>query len=177
MLLFVAVAVFACALVSAGAAATPRPLIEPNGIGGVQFGIPKALAVSELSRVLGQQPSARFVNNGCGPRYSEAVWGHLYVEFRLGRFTGYRYLESGWAANRAGKKPVASTSPLLATSKGITLGSTLGQVRAAYGRLDLVGTDRWQARNGLIFYDNAERQPPPASSRIIEIKIGTCGDY
>jgi hypothetical protein len=174
--LLLAGGVFACALVSASAATTARPLIEPTGIGSVHFGIAKAQAVSELSRLLGK-PSARFVNSGCGPRYTETAWRHLYVEFRLGRFNGYRYIENGWPADRFGKKPAVSTRPLIATSKGITLGSTLGQVRAAYGRLDLVGTDRWQASNGLIFYDNAERQPPPASSRIIEIKIGTCGDY
>jgi hypothetical protein len=171
-----AVAVFACTLVSVSVAATPRPLLEPTGIGSVRFGISEAQAVSELSRVLGK-PSARFVSSGCGPRYTEAAWGHLYVEFRLGRFVGYRYIENGWPATRFGEKPIASARPLLATSRGITLGSTLGQVRAASGRLELVGTDRWQARDGLIFYDNAKRQPPPASSRIIEIKIGTCGDY
>jgi hypothetical protein len=32
-------------------------------------------------------------------------------------------------------------------------------------------------RNGLIFYDSATREPPPASSWIVEIKIGTCGDF
>jgi hypothetical protein len=171
-----AIAVLAWALVSVSAAANPRPLLEPSGIGGVHFGIPKAQTVSELSRLLGK-PSARFINSGCGPRYTEAAWGHLYAEFRLGRFSGYRYLESGWPASRFGKKPVTSTAPLLATPDGITLESTLGQLRAASGRLALVGTDRWQASDGLIFYDNAERQPPPASSRIVEIKVGTCGDY
>jgi len=170
------VGLFASAVVVEGSAATSRPLIQPTGIGSVDFGTPKAQAVSELSRLLGK-PSARFVDGGCGPRYTEAAWGHLYVEFRLGRFTGYRYIENGWPADRFGKKRVPSMLPLLSTARGITLGSTLGQVRTAYGRLNLIGTDRWQTKNGLIFYDNAEHQPPAASSRIIEIKIGTCGDY
>ena len=29
----------------------------------------------------------------------------------------------------------------------------------------------------VVFVDNAERLPAPPSSRIIEIKLGTCGDY
>jgi hypothetical protein len=29
----------------------------------------------------------------------------------------------------------------------------------------------------LIFYDNAERDPEPAGARIVEIKVGTCGDF
>lgn len=64
----------------------------------------------------------------------------------------------------------------LATPRGIGLGSTLGRVRAAYGRLDLVGTDRWRSSDGLVFVDDAEHDPPPPSSRIVEIKTGTCGD-
>jgi|GEM_PF-3450899 len=67
--------------------------------------------------------------------------------------------------------------PALRTANGITLGSTLGELRAAYGRLDLIGADRWRTAGGLVFYDDAARDPPPASSRIVEIKSGTCGDF
>jgi hypothetical protein len=67
--------------------------------------------------------------------------------------------------------------PRLSTSRRITLGSTLAQVQRAYPRLHAGGTDMWRAGNGLVFMDNAARDPEPASSRIIEIKIGTCGDF
>lgn len=30
---------------------------------------------------------------------------------------------------------------------------------------------------GLVFYDDALHDPEPPSSRIVEIKIGTCGDF
>ena len=60
---------------------------------------------------------------------------------------------------------------------GITLGSTLGQLRAAYGALRFVGVDKWQAQNGLAFADAAEHDPEPPSSQIIEVKIWTCGDF
>lgn len=158
--------------VSAGAPA-PRPLLRTTGIGGVRFGTPKAKTVWELTALLGK-PSAPFVNSGCGRRLSETAWGHLYVEFRSGRFTGYRYIESGWPMSRSGR---LNKRPYLSTTRGVELGSTLGRLRRAYGRLDLVGADRWMVRGGLIFYDDAERDPPPVSSRIVEIKIGTCGDF
>jgi hypothetical protein len=33
------------------------------------------------------------------------------------------------------------------------------------------------AGGGVIFYDDTLRDPLPASSRIVGIKIGTCGDF
>jgi hypothetical protein len=68
-------------------------------------------------------------------------------------------------------------SPRLATSRGITLGSTLAQLRRAYTVLHPVGTDKRQAGNGLVFVDDAKHDPEPPTSHIIEIKIGTCGDF
>jgi len=67
--------------------------------------------------------------------------------------------------------------PLLRTATGISLGDTLGRLRAAYGSLRVIGTDRWESPDGLVFYDNAKHDPVPPSSRVIEIKIGTCGDF
>ncbi len=166
-----------CALAAAAShGAVPKPLIGPAGIGGVRFGLAKAATISELTALLGP-PSARFVNSGCGPRNTETAWGHLYVEFRVGRFSGYRYIENGWPPTRLGTKPRPSFLPRLATSKGITLGSTLSRLSRAYGRLDLVGTDRWMVRGDLIFDNDSKTEPPAGSSRIIEINIGTCGDF
>jgi hypothetical protein len=119
------------------------------------------------------------INSGCGGRYTEVAWGHLYVEFRDRRLTGFRYMRGTWLPQRRGVRPpdFRLLQPKLATSTGISLGSTLAQLRSAYGGLSLVGTDRWQTDGGLIFYDDARREPPPPSSRIIEIKYGTCGDF
>jgi hypothetical protein len=100
------------------------------------------------------------------------------VEFRDGRLSGFRYMRTAWLqAKQSRKATPLSRLPKLTTSKGISLGSTLGRLRSAYRRLDLVGADRWQTPDGLIFYDDAQREPPPSSSRIIEIKYGTCGDF
>jgi hypothetical protein len=167
------VGAFVAALAIAG---HPAPVLSGHGIGDVRFGLSKAQTVDELTALFGQ-PSRRFVNDGCGPRYTEVAWGHLFVEFRLGTFSGFRYIEGGWPPRRAGAKIVRSDRPLLSTPSRVTLGSTLGALRAAYGHLAFVGTDRWKAPEGLIFYDNAERDPEPASARIVEIKVGTCGDF
>jgi hypothetical protein len=64
------------------------------------------------------------------------------------------------------------------TSEGMSVGSTLAQVRARYGMLEIVGTDRWRTRDGLVFYISyLVTQPAPPNSRITEIKYGTCGDW
>ena len=67
--------------------------------------------------------------------------------------------------------------PRLATSTGITLGSTLAQLRAAYDGLQRVGADSRRAPSGLVFVDDARRDPERPGSRIVEIKVGTCGDF
>jgi len=143
-------------------------VLSAHGIGGVHFGLPQDRAVGALTALFGQ-PSRRFANSGCRPRYTEVAWGHLYAEFRLGRFSGFRYLEDGWPPLRYGVKIVRSDLPRPTTPRGVTLGSTVRQLRAAYGRLDLVGTDRYRSPDGLFFAD--------ARSRIVEVKTGTCGDF
>jgi hypothetical protein len=65
----------------------------------------------------------------------------------------------------------------LATAEGISLGSTLLQLRSAYGDVRFIGVDRWQAANGVVFVVDAAREPEPPSSEVVEIKFGTCGDF
>jgi hypothetical protein len=70
--------------------------VKPNGIGAVRFGANKPRALAALRALLGA-PSARGVNTGCGPRYTEVAWGDLVAEFRANAFSGYRYRKAGWS--------------------------------------------------------------------------------
>ena len=170
-----------------GAAASPPDhsgvgarLLSPGGIGVARFGQAKAQVVESLTAVLGK-PGWQGPNTGCGPRYNEVEWGELVAEFRLGSFSGYRYLKGGWPLTTPGSPsgPTSSQSrgPYLATAKGISLGSTLGDVRSAYGKLSFIGVDKWRPAKGIVFVVNAEHEPEPPSSRVTEIKFGTCGDF
>lgn len=157
----------------------PTAVLTSQGIGPAHFGEPKTLVVRQLTHLLGP-PVTSVVSAGCGPRYSEVEWGDdLAVEFRLGVFSGYRYLDGGLLRNYTSNAQIESlpVAPRLFVAGGVTLGSTLGEVRSAFGPLRLVGTNRNQSSSGFIFYDDAESFPDPSSSHIIEIKIGTCGDY
>jgi hypothetical protein len=164
---------------TARATASSAARLAPDGIGSVRFGLPKGRAVASLSDLFGA-PAAQGVNTGCGPRYTEVAWGDLVAEFRSKTFSGYRYVAGGYPLTTPGspREPrQKAVFPRLATSRGITLRSTLAQLRQAYTALHSVGTNRWQAGNGLVFVDHAQHDPEPPSSHIIEIKIGTCGDF
>jgi hypothetical protein len=171
-----AVAFVLCVGATSALARGETPLLSGRGIGDTHFGARKTRAVRELSTVLGR-PSRRF--EGCGPTVTEVEWGHLYVEFWRGKFSGFRYMQGAWSSSGAvSGSRVSPLRPHLATSAGITLGSTLRQLRERYPRLTLVGTDRWQNHAGIIFSVSfATRQPPSPNSRITEIKYGTCGDW
>lgn len=174
-----ALVVVLAAAVGPASAKEGTPVLSAHGIGAVRFGTEKAVAVGTLTRLLGQS-SRRFVSDGCGPSYyTEVEWGHLYVEFRRGRLSGFRYMRGAWTKRGVGYgADRRELRPRLAAANGITLGSTLQQLRHAEGRLRLVGTDRWQSRQGLVFYASfSTPQPPPPTSRITEIKVGTCGDF
>jgi len=163
-----------------GSSGSPGPgavtRLSSEGIGGVRIGSSKAQTVAALTRLFGP-PTRRFVSSGCGSAVTEVAWRHLYAEFRLGTFTGFRYVAGSIQPWSAGRPSEASVRPRLATALGISIGSTLAQLRERYGRLTPVGTARWESSDGLVFYDNAARFPDPGGSRIDEIKFGTCGDF
>jgi hypothetical protein len=167
------------AALGSGSTLSP-PTLGPDGIGPVRFGMTKLNAVAGLSDLLGA-PSARGVNTGCGPRYTEVEWGDLVAEFRLSTFSGFRYLTGGWPITTPSSpreaSPPRALFPKLATSERISLGNTLAQLRVAYGVLRFVGTDRWRSLNGLVFVDDAKPIGEPRLRHIIEIKVKTCGDF
>ncbi len=172
----VALVLGSSAVAALPAAANPGANLGANGIGSVHFGLAKAEAVRELSSLFGK-PTARGIDTGCGPRWTEVFYGDdLEAEFTGSTFTGYRY-KAGIERDLGPPSvhPKAGT-PRLATALGITLGSTLRQVRSHY-QLHLSGAGRWHAGN-LMFYSDAQRSPAPLSSRIFEIKtMSACGDY
>jgi hypothetical protein len=175
-----AAAVVSAALLLAAAAGAAPVALGPRGIGAVQLGLPELKAVKELTHLLGA-PSARGVNTGCGRRYTEVEWGDLVAEFRLGTFSGFRYINGGYPLTTPGS-PREPSRPRtvfrkLATAMGIALGSTIAQLRTAYGSIRLVGADRWRTHNGLVFVDDAKPISTARLRHIIEIKFGTCGDF
>jgi hypothetical protein len=164
-----AVLVFAlCCIGLAGAvptgAASPfnrLVTLEGDGLGTVRIGISERAATRELSADLGT-PSARPAS-GCGGPYRDVEWHDLIVQFKGGRFTGYRY----WVA-----QPRVAVEPRLRTRRGITVGSTFGQLRRAYV-LTQTGTDFWSAQ-GLTFGLSGLAYPSPPSAPVYEVKVTVC---
>jgi hypothetical protein len=152
--------------------------LGPDGIGSVRFGLPKAQAVDALRGEFGA-PTWRGINSACGPNWTEVTWDDLAAEFRQGKFSGYRYASARQIQGEFGSPttPTRPGYPQLATTKGISLRSTLAAVRAVY-QLHHAGAGRWHSNNGLIFVSNARHDPAPLSSRIREIKTSeACGNF
>jgi len=155
------------------------PELRVDGVGSATFGVSKAQAVASLTRALGK-PSAEGTSKACGPRFTEVAWHDLIAEFRTGKFTGYRFLEGGWPLwTSRSLHRVAVTrppAPPLRTVRGITLGSTLRQLRAAYGTLERSGAVQWTAPDGLSFIESSTvANPRSPADKIVEIHVGTCG--
>jgi hypothetical protein len=157
------------------------PALDSNEIANVHFGLSKAKAVAAIQASLGK-PNATGINTGCGPAVTEVAWHDLIAEFQHGTLTGYRYVSGGYPLTTAGSPhdPVAPTSrtPALTTARGITLGSTLRQLRAAYPGLIQSGALKWTAPNGLVFIEAPQTSKPTSpTATIAEIKTRTCGDF
>jgi hypothetical protein len=143
--------------------ATKRLVLDSNGIADVHFGLPKTKTVAALQASLGK-PNATGTNTGCGPAVTEVAWHDLIAEFRHGTFTGYRYVSGGYPLTTAGSPhdPVSPMprTPALTTARGITLGSTLRELRAAYPGLIQSGALKWTAPNGLVFVEASQTNKP-----------------
>jgi len=138
-----------------------HPTLQGDGLGGLQFGTTERVATRELTAQLGAptgHPAA-----GCVGGYSDVAWHDLIAQFKHGRFRGYRY----WVT-----RPHQSITPKLATARGITLGSTFGQLRRLYV-LTQTATDFWSAA-GMTFGLNSATYPSPPSAPIYEVKVNAC---
>jgi len=154
---------------SAHSSSKTSVLLAGNGLGVARFGSSARSVTRAVSARLGAptgHPGA-----GCVGGYTEVAWHDLIVQFRHGRFSGYRY----WVNGSGSPPPSASAiAPRLQTAKGITLGSTFAELKRTY-RLTQTGTDFWKAPNDIVFALNSETYPSPPSSPIYEIKTyGVC---
>lgn len=159
---------------SGGAAKPSARVLKPHGIGAVRFGTAKLKTVAELSHLFGSPRRGVSIARAvpATPRSSGAT--------SLPGFgaAGSPGSASSRVATRSRQQALRvqsrskGVSPKLAVSPGVTLGSTVAQLRAAYRRLERVGADMWRSADGLIFVDDAKRDPVPPTSRVIEIKIG-----
>lgn len=155
--------------------------LETRGVGPVHFGTPKVEAVRRLQKLLGP-PNAQGINTGCGPNYTEVTWEDFIAEFRLGRFSGYRYIIGGYPVQMKGSPrdhvSAAKPVPLMSTAAGITLGNDLAELRQHYRKLRQSGAASWTAPSGLTFVVSSEyRNMSAGTDKIVEIKIGICGAF
>ncbi len=147
--------------------ARPSVVLAGDGLGVAHFGSPARSVTDAISARLGSPtgiPAA-----GCVGGYTQVAWHDLIVQFRHGRFSGYRY----WV-NGSGSASTLAVSPKLVTARGISLGSTFAEVKRRY-RLTQTGTDFWKSHDGIVFALESQSHPSPPGSLVYEIKsYGVC---
>jgi hypothetical protein len=154
------------------------PALGDNGLGVAYFGSSEDETVKALSAYFGSptgQPAS-----GCDQQWTEVAWNDLIVEFLDHIFIGYRYLVGASEYTQTTDLPAGVISPTLETITGIDLTSTLGQLERTYPDVQQTGSFQWTSPDGIHFVvdsDQTTTYPPPPSSTISEIKIGTCGDF
>jgi len=112
-------------------APVPEVVLKPDGLGPVTIGVDGDDAVAQLSGLIG--PPDQDATYDCGEVYGVhryVVWGDLSIQINPaepGIFIFYTLEDEGRVS------APSPTSEPLATAEGITVGSTLGDIRDAYG--------------------------------------------
>jgi hypothetical protein len=125
------------------ASADVRRLLEGKGIGSVKFGQTRSTVIADLERLLG--PPHETIPGICGfgrstdwiglnIRSHDVPSSELNLSFKGSRFVGYAYSSN---AEGPARQP---HGVLLATTKELTLGDTVGRARQLYGRAFLEAT-------------------------------------
>ena len=157
---------------SAAPARQGRVVLSGSGLGPVKLGAGQRAATARLVTLLGRPTT--YPPPDCVGGYRNVEWRDLIVQFKQGRFAGYRYwytqLSQGVTSQGVPHEP---GTPTLFTGKGVTLGSTFGAVKRAYPHLTQTGTDFWSS-GGLTFAVFAAQYPAPSSAPIYEIKVNAC---
>jgi hypothetical protein len=151
---------------SMASATSPKKTIEleGNGLGVVRFGDSERTTTKVITAVLGAptgHPSA-----GCVGDFTQAAWHDLLIQFKHGRFSGYRYWVS---ASGIPLSALVHPDPKLATAAGITLDSTFAQIQAAYP-LRQTGTDFWISPEQIVFALESPTYPSPPTAPVYEIR-------
>lgn len=122
------------------ATATPRASLElrPAGLGSVDFGTDAGVALAEFASVLGV-PSDDDTLGSCASGEIDRVVRFGELSILLGGGRGARFV--GWDLG----EPSGALAPL-ATAEGVTVGSSLDDVRRAFGtRFTLLANDPFGA--------------------------------
>lgn len=133
-------------LLGAAAGPTPGQLVVPGrSLGGLHLGADPATALPPLG------PPA--FSDGATLKAWATWYGHGQPPAQLDVFTA---VPPGGDGARQAVQAVRATSPYFCLANGLRSGSTLTQIRAAYGRLPLVATYRLAAGPRYL-YDDARR--------------------
>lgn len=123
--------------------------LNGNGVGPVTPGESERSALRRLQHYFGVPTD--HPRSDCGGAYANVAWQNLIVQFKAGRFSGYRYVDSRGVPVAPSARVLRDVSPKLTTAHGAALGSTLAEVRRVSGTLRETGTARFRSIAGVTF--------------------------
>jgi hypothetical protein len=150
-----------------------------NGIGGATFGMPEAVAIAELDKVLGSPATRRPVGDAGNCTVDAYLsWPTMTAYFFRGRFVGY-----GSASLLGG--PVSGAPnviPSASTAAGLRIGDDVAQARRIYGRAFVVlfsqgGSWRVTTSTGRLdgYLTAVPDRPTPPVPRVADVSAGSVG--
>lgn len=116
-------------------------VLEADGLGAVSFGDPATEVLAALSKELGE-PEDDDTLSECGGGADRGVrWADLSVSFMGGNLVGYHY-----------GSPSGDVTHQISTIEGISAGSTVGQLKAAYPTVEVTESSlgpEWTVPDGV----------------------------
>jgi hypothetical protein len=142
-------------------------VLKGHGIGRAVFGERLAAVTRKLDALLGRGPTKTVHGRECGIE-SSVDWPGLETYFHRHRFAGYSY----------GGLRHTGIEPILATGRGLRVGSTVAQGKRLYGRAfgaSVYNGGSWVARTHLGRLEGFTSRGADPKGRILTIEAGVVG--
>ena len=143
------------------AAAPAAPVLKPGAIDDLAFGAPEADVIAAMKTRLGASPEEEDNKAGCESGADHTVaWPAVLLVFAEGKWQGYSW---------DGKAPPA------ATDKGIRVGSTVAELKAAYPAVEIVESSlgwEWSVKAGPDLFQTGGLTGPGGDATVDRVSSG-----
>ena len=137
------------------------PVLKPGAIDDLAFGAPEATVIAAMKTRLGASPEKESSQAGCESGANHTVaWPAVLLVFDEGKWQGYSW---------RGKAPPA------ATDKGIRVGSTVAELKAAYPKVEIVESSlgwEWSVEAGPDLFQTGGLTGPGGDATVDRVSSG-----
>jgi hypothetical protein len=146
---------------STTAVAPAAPVLKPGAIDDLGFGAPEAEVIAAVKARLGGSPEEESTQAGCESGADHTVaWLAVRLVFAEGQWQGY-----SWGGN----------DPPAATDKGVRVGSTVAELKAAYPTVEIVESSigwEWSVEVGPDLFQTGGLTGPGTDATVDRVSSG-----